>query len=377
MVTCASIFQYPGFAVSLASVRHFKCQRSAGVHLVGCQQKRRMTIRAEGSFLEGTQVAAKKVAAAAAAAAPAANGLAAVDAELTPLPVLSISEVLARLQRSRHDNTDSYGAMYSSVLGGITKEPAAMVVPLDDHMVHRGHAVFDTVLIHNGYLYELEPHLDRFFRSASSAGIAPHISREEVRHIIVETAAVSGVRDGHVRYWFSAGIGGFHLTTSECVRPSFYAIALANVPPRPSTAAPAPAAEAKAVGVKVVTSSVPIKDPQFATMKSNGAYAGIWLDKEGYVAEGPSMNVAFVTTDRVLLVPDFDNILAGVSVAEARGAAEMMLCGSGTQVKPVVQWDDWPVGDGAPGPVTLALQKLLLEDMESAPEPQRIRIDYR
>ena len=33
-------------------------------------------------------------------------------------------------------------AVYSSVLGGIVTDPALMVLPLDDHMVHRGHAVF-------------------------------------------------------------------------------------------------------------------------------------------------------------------------------------------------------------------------------------------
>jgi len=40
--------------------------------------------------------------------------------------------------------------MYSSVVDGITTDPAAMVLPLDDHMVHRGHGVFDTALIING-----------------------------------------------------------------------------------------------------------------------------------------------------------------------------------------------------------------------------------
>lgn len=40
--------------------------------------------------------------------------------------------------------------MYSSVFGGITTDPAAMVIPIDDHMVHRGHGVFDTAAIMDG-----------------------------------------------------------------------------------------------------------------------------------------------------------------------------------------------------------------------------------
>ena len=35
-----------------------------------------------------------------------------------------------------------------------------------------------------------------------------------------------------------------------------------------------------------------------------------------------------------------------VTVEEGRSAAEMMLCGSGVLVEPVLQWDDGMVGDG-------------------------------
>lgn len=41
--------------------------------------------------------------------------------------------------------------MYSSIFGGITTDPAAMVIQMDDHMVHRGHGVFDTAAIMDGY----------------------------------------------------------------------------------------------------------------------------------------------------------------------------------------------------------------------------------
>lgn len=40
--------------------------------------------------------------------------------------------------------------MYSSIFGGITTDPAVMVIPMDDHMVHRGHGVFDTAAIMDG-----------------------------------------------------------------------------------------------------------------------------------------------------------------------------------------------------------------------------------
>ena len=55
----------------------------------------------------------------------------------------------------KYDYCKRYKAMYSSILGGITTDPAMMHIPLDDHMVHRGHGVFDTALIFKGYVLGL------------------------------------------------------------------------------------------------------------------------------------------------------------------------------------------------------------------------------
>lgn len=65
-----------------------------------------------------------------------------------------VLKVIERLRTSREnqENQQQYLAMYSSVFGGITTDPAAMVLPIDDHMVHRGHGVFDTAAIVDGYV---------------------------------------------------------------------------------------------------------------------------------------------------------------------------------------------------------------------------------
>lgn len=47
--------------------------------------------------------------------------------------------------------------MYSSVFGGIILDPAMMVIPIDDHMVHRGHGIFDTAIILDGQVHILPP----------------------------------------------------------------------------------------------------------------------------------------------------------------------------------------------------------------------------
>ncbi|TKW38508.1 hypothetical protein SEVIR_1G119600v4 [Setaria viridis] len=323
------------------------------------------------------------------------------------VPVLSFSEVAERLgtfQASGARN-QNYMAMYSSIFGGITTDPSAMVIPIDDHMVHRGHGVFDTAAIMDGHLYELEQHLDRFLRSALMAKIPLPFGRSTMRSMLIQTVTVSNCTQGSLRYWLSVGPGDFQLSSSGCANPALYAVVIES----PSIQVPS--------GCKVVTSSIPIKSSHFAVMKSvnylpnaltklegeeNGAFTGIWLDDEGFVAEGSNMNVGFVTAGKELLMPRFDKILSGctakrvltlaeqlvadgrlsriisrnVSVQEGKAADEMMLIGSGILVKPVVQWDDQIIGSGQEGPIAQALYDLILEDMRSGPPSVRIPVPY-
>lgn len=327
------------------------------------------------------------------------------DAELT-VPVFSLPKVIEKMQENtgKRIGKQSYRAMYSSIFGGITTDPTLMVIPIDDHMVHRGHGVFDTALIIDGYLYELDAHLDRFLRSASMAKLAP-FNRSYLRSILVQTVAASQCKQGALRYWLTAGPGDFSLSSSGCPTSAFYAVVIEE---QSST---------HRQGVKVVTSSIPMKPPEFAVMKNvnylpnvlskleaeeKGAFAGIWLDNEGFIAEGPNMNVAFVNTNKELLMPSFEKILSGctakrllalaprlleeglikgirvgnIKVEEGKEAEEMMLVGSGVYVLPVVMWDEHPIGNGKEGPVTLALLNLLLEDMKAGPASVRIPVPY-
>src|SRR5215207_10607563 len=84
----------------------------------------------------------------------------------TMLPLLTAADALAALAALRQRQPVQYAAFYSSQLGGIVTDPALMVLPFDDHMVHRGHGIFDTAGIVNGRIYDLEAHLDRFLGSA-------------------------------------------------------------------------------------------------------------------------------------------------------------------------------------------------------------------
>lgn len=85
----------------------------------------------------------------------------------------------------------NFGAFFSSELGGIVTEPGFMVVSIDDCMVQRGDAVFETVMLSEGYLYQLDDRLQRFMDSADLAGIPLPFSEERLRRVLLDTAAAS------------------------------------------------------------------------------------------------------------------------------------------------------------------------------------------
>jgi len=317
----------------------------------------------------------------------------------TALQTLTADEVLARLRALRTRQPVKFSAFYSSQLGGIVTDPALMVVPFDDHMVHRGHGIFDTAAIEAGKIYDLEAHLDRFVRSARTSKLQLP-ARDEMRDIIVRTTAASGRRDGSIRYWASAGPGSLGLTPAAGAEPGFFVMVFAGLA-YPDTW--------YTQGLRVMTTTYPIKPPLYAVTKSTnylpnalmqmeaqerGLDNGVFIDEAGNVGESSNMNVAFVGADGMLKHPKFDHILSGctslrllelaaslqtrnlikgvqvcdIPVAEARAAREMMLIGSSIKVAPVVEWDQRPIGDGKPGPVARALRELLQEDMRSARE---------
>ena len=313
------------------------------------------------------------------------------------LPVLDASAVLANLRALRMRQPVQFDAFYSSQLGGIVTDPALMVLPFDDHMVHRGHGIFDTAGLVNGRIYDLEAHLDRFLGSAERSRLKLAGSRADMRDIVIKTAAASGRRDGAIRYWLSSGPGSLELSPAGGADPGFFVMVFGGLsyPARWYTE-----------GLKVMTTTYPIKPPLYAITKATnylpnvlmqmeakaaGVDNGVFIDELGFVGESSNMNVAFVTPDGVLRHPKFQRVLPGctslrvlelargivghgvltgvevvdIPAADARQAREMLLLGSSVKVAPIVAWDGQAIGDGKPGPAAAALLALLEEDMRS------------
>ena len=106
--------------------------------------------------------------------------------------------------------------------------------------------------------------------------------------------------------------------------------------------------------------------------------------KGGFVTEGAHTNVFAVFSGRVVTHPGTNEILSGITrgvvlqlcerlsvpcderpVAEDElgNADEIFIASTTSEVMPVVQVDDWKVGGGVPGEITLVLQKAFREEV--------------
>ncbi|NNL66184.1 MAG: hypothetical protein HKP30_08080, partial [Myxococcales bacterium] len=116
--------------------------------------------------------------------------------------------------------------------------------------------------------------------------------------------------------------------------------------------------------------------------RKNGYDEIVLVDEDGFLAEAPTCNVFLVDGDGALRTPPERRVLLGITrkslieLARHDGrevrvepihpdelfeAAEVFLTATTAGAWPVVKVDGKPVGDGEPGPVTLALGKRLAE----------------
>jgi branched-chain amino acid aminotransferase len=314
---------------------------------------------------------------------------------MSDLPLFDTETAWARW-RTRCAAAAAY-AMFSTLLGGIVTDPALMFVPADDHLVHRGDGVFETILCVEGALYAMHPHLDRLLHSAGGIGLRVPMSAEELASALVQTTRAAGRREALVRLIVARGPGGYGVNPYESRAPQVY---IAVYPYTPPFMVKHPG------GARVRTSAVPLKPGLMATVKScnylpnalmkkeavdAGVDFTITFDERGFLGEGATENAAVVNADGRLRVPSPERILAGITMkrvaefaatdparyglkgvesgriarAEVESAKEMLLFGTSVGVAAVVEFDGRPVGDGRPGPSAAALQRRLAEDLRT------------
>lgn len=310
---------------------------------------------------------------------------------------LTATDFPAYLDRLAGAYQSSYLAMYSSVYEGIVTDPRLMLLPIDDHMVHRGDGVFEAMKCVDGAIYNLDAHLDRLDRSAGGTGLALPVSREQLVAVLRSTVQAGGERDAVVRLFVSRGPGSFGVNPYETIGSQLYVVV---------TRKAVPFMEKHPDGATLKTSSVPVKAPQFAEIKNCNYLPNVLMSKEardhdvdfvagfderGLLTEGATENIGVITRDAELLFPKVHGLLRGttmIRLAELASAlrdtgelkaidfrdiaredilqaAEVLIVGTTRDVTSVREYDGCPVGDGRPGPLAPKLNTLLQDDMRS------------
>jgi len=290
---------------------------------------------------------------------------------------------------------DNYLAMYSTWHHGIVTDPVLMLVPIDDHLVHRGDGVFDVMRCVNGRIYRMESHLKRLEDSARAISLNFPPEYEDIRDIIKSLVLAGGDKECIIRTIISRGPGGFSTNPFECPSSQLYIniIRYHELEEKDYRE-----------GVSVVLSKVPVKESFFATIKScnylqnvlmkmeaiNAGYKySVNIDDNGFLGEGSTENIAIMSEDNRFKIPSFEHTLAGttakrvmeladtlvkdriikgagfgrISPEDVYRSREVMLMGTSINVLPVVNFNGKIIGSGSPGPVYSKLSGLLWKDM--------------
>jgi D-alanine transaminase len=262
---------------------------------------------------------------------------------------------------------------------------AEAAVSIQDRAFQFGDGVYEVCQVRGGALIDETRHLARLEASLRALRIAAPVGPAALRGILREVVARNRVADGLAYIQISRGVARRdHGFPAGAVAPGLV-VSAKSIDPR--------IGEANASrGVSVV--SLPDQrwaQPHIKTLqllpnvlakqaaREAGATEAWLVDAGGFVTEGASTNAWIVAEDGALVTRQADQgILRGVtrstlldvaaragfsfqerpfSLEEAYRAREAFFSSATTIAMPVVAIDGRRIGDGRPGPVTLALRR--------------------
>ncbi len=266
----------------------------------------------------------------------------------------------------------------------VPKEEAKISV--FDHGFLYGDGIFEGIRAYDGYVFKLEEHLDRFYRSARAINLDMPMEREEMTEAILETLRVNGFDEAYIRPIVTRGAGSLGIDTESCTDPSVIIIT------KEWEALYGP--ELYEEGLNLLTTTIRNQPKQglpptvkhlnyltnvLALMQADnwGADEALMLDTNGNVSEGSADNV-FVYRKGAVYTPPVINNLPGITrnvvidilkdlgyevkeqnlgLAEVMTADEVFLSGTAAEVAPVSEIDGRKIGDGKPGEITLDVKE--------------------
>ncbi len=305
------------------------------------------------------------------------------------IQALKPDDFLSALLAAPRPGVEKILAFYDNRARGICTDGHLLLIPLDDHLCHRGDGLFESICYRDGKIFVLDSHLQRMWDGARALALEPPLAMSEARELVCAVAHASGSDKGDIRVFLSRGPGGFGISPAECPDPGFYIVALA---------AKLPPADLYSRGLSAFTSAYPPKQEYLARIKSvnylpnvlmaaeavsRAEDVAITFDEAGNMGEAAIANVAIIDENGCFRSPEPGRVLPGttllcaleiadqkmpvktgpIHIREMLKAKEMLLLTSATLCVPIVRFDGRPVADGQPGVVARWLKDELLAYM--------------
>lgn len=307
------------------------------------------------------------------------------------IPIINEAELASKLNERQNPYFKEYYAFYSSWFGGIITNPRYMLLPIDDHMVHRGDGVFEAMKAVNRSVYLMNEHMERLSNSAEAISLKTTTSMTDIKNIVLETLKAADKPDAMIRLYLSRGPGNFSVNPYDSVGAQLYVVVGKLT---------APGDHQYQKGIHVGISSIPVKPDWLATIKSCNYLPNVLMKKEAvdrkldyvvglnsnnHISESATENIFIVDCNGTLVHPPLNGILKGttmiracelatengiasearsISVEDIYSAKEVMIAGTSLNILPVVKFEDQMIANGKPGLIAQQLNQLMLKDIQ-------------
>jgi len=252
------------------------------------------------------------------------------------------------------------------------------VVSIEDRGFQFADGIYEVARSHDGKLVDLDRHLARFERSARMLDLPLPMPLPELERTCREFYRQAELPEVILYIQLTRGAARRQHAAPSGLRPTLVLTSRAVTKPTPPgfSAITVPNNRWKMCACKSIA-LLPTVLAKHAAAKA-GADEAIFVGDDGLVLEGASDNI-FAVKSGVLFTPPADGrILEGITRGRilelapkhgyriivgplpldfAREADELFITSSVLTVVPIVRLDGRPVGDGQPGPVSLAMVK--------------------
>ena len=274
------------------------------------------------------------------------------------------------------------------------------------HTLHYGLGAFEGIRSYElidgrSGVFRLAEHVERLFNSGKLLGIEVPFSRDAIEDACIKTLQANRMKSGYLRPLVYVGMGAMGLFAID--NPIKVAIVtwpwgayLGEDGVKNGIRAKVSSYTRHHVNSMLTKGKVPGHYVNSVLAKReamrDGYHEAIMLDTQGFVSECSGENI-FIVHRGVLQTPEYgssilggitrDTVLAlardaGITIREHRFprdvlylADEVFMTGTAAEVTPVREIDNRKIGDGKPGPITLALQERFHRVVRGADERSR------